>query len=633
MLIYLLPAEPHPRLYHAVNFSDPYERVALPTGWAAQLHSIHADELDPPTAIHALDKSSWLTAVIEELVFDLVSLTVSCSFVNGPTIQWPMDTDDACMHMLADVLADLAQSKVESDRERLTVSPKEEPAALPQPVSVKPAKHKKQRSILSSLISSFNKLSLSSSHDGMPSSVSPSRPSFLPPPSPRFRPSTISWKPTVAFLPPSKKMPLPAAPSRPLSALLQARARSALVDAFRQFVVPVLRGRFDLRPGGYSTWAARVMLRRTEDHMAWLVQESGGVVPNIMDTMPPFSRNATSSGLSGSTLTSITDASFYVDDDLEGGGDQQSLTDSASTETDGSSVHTPVDSPSTPFGHISRSNTDTHRSAQSVPRSPSPPEFSPEDLATYTSLSSQCVRLRHMLSRMEATRMDAEQDERSYLAVLEVKSRRRAWSNRDYLGGAGMDGMGLALPFRSSPLARCDSVTPDCLINHLEVTTGDHNISTLFPVSEEDEEDEEASIGLVPDAALCDLESGLLPPLQRPSMRPRTRSMRALHALEADMTFSMDAPTLMIPSPSPLLRKPTPMSAAQSLPPSALLFQPLKKPMLESQTKFELFDTMEHDDEDAAAPEFTLSMDLPPPYARIGDHGQDGWIGVHGVVR
>lgn len=650
MLIYLLPADPHPRLYHSVNLTDPYERVAFPAGWAAQLNCVHAEDLDPPTTVHMLDKASWLTAVIEQLVFDLVSQTVSCTFISGPTLQWSFAAQNACVEALEGVLTDLVQSQVEARRERVAATPKYEPhpEMFPQPVSVKPGKHKKQRSLLSTLFSGFNKLSLSSGQDNSCASPSPTRSAFsspsptrstfsspsptrstfsspsptrstFSPPSSPSRPSRISWKPTVTFLPLSKKIPLPQPPPCLRSNMLEARARSALVDAFRQFVVSELKTRFQLGPN-YVTWVAHNMLRRTEDQMAWLVQEAGGVAPSLMDTAPPRTRSLTASDMSGSTLVSVVEAPFY-DDDV----DEQSMTDSTSTETDGSSVHTPVDSHAvSPFAPPASSSTDIHLPRQHVPRSPSPAEFSPEDLAEYTALSAQCLRLRQLVSGMDAARAGMLQDERSFLAVLEVKSRRRAWSNRAFMGSATLAGVGLAMPFRSSPLARCEAVTPELLdARMLETTTGEHNLSTLFPVSEEDEEDGVPAQVVTLQA----MESGLL---QRPPMRSRTHSMHPVHGLDMALAQEADTPRLLAyPTPPPTG---VPVSAQQTLPATALLFQPLKKPMLESQTKLDLFDT-EHGD-DSVAPEFTLSMDLPPPYAKIdGRRTHDGWIGAPGVVR
>ncbi|PCH37417.1 hypothetical protein WOLCODRAFT_140849 [Wolfiporia cocos MD-104 SS10] len=596
MLIYLVPADQtHPRVYHTIDFKDTFDRVPMPVAWSTQLHSLHMDEIDLPTTTHALDKACWLTAVIEELVFDMVSRTVSVSLVNGPTMQWPLAKQSACMDVLMDVLDDLNESKIAQNKERIAASPKPEPLALPQPVSAKPAKHKKQRSLLSSLISGLNKLGNSS----------PSRTTFSPPPSPPSRPSTISWKPTASFLPLSKKMPMPKPPVRPLSAVLQDRARSTLVDAFRRFVIAEVKSRLPL--GGYALWAAQRMLRQTEEHMACLVQEAGGAVPDLMRMLPP--RRMRASDLSGSTLVSVEEASCYDDDEEEE--EEHSLADSASTETDGSSIHTPVDCPgASPFARAPR----TQASTEPFPRSPSPPEFSAADLAAYTALSAQCLRLRQLIARMDDAREDREQNDAGMQAVLEVKSRRRAWSNRALLGGAPASGVGLALPFRSSPLARCEPITPDFVHRPLlEVSTGEHNLSTLFPVSEEDEEEEEKEEALpprlVPQTAMKDADCVL--PLQRPAMRPRTHSMHPAYDMDIH-------PTPMVIPPPPL----------QALPSTALLYQPVK-PALESQARLDLFDHPEHAGDDfddvELGNEFTLSMDAPPPYLKA-DMDEDGWI-------
>ncbi|KAI0943582.1 hypothetical protein AcW1_002716 [Taiwanofungus camphoratus] len=629
MIINLIPSDAQgPHVYFRVNFNEPCETVPLPAGWITQLQCLQMDELEMPGSVHALDKASWLTAVIDELVFDLASQTVCCTLIDGPRMQWSM-TQGACLRALDDVLADVAQSAAELERERTPPPFKAEssrgeqvaPLELPP---AKPTKHKKQRSLLSSLVAGLNKLTLSvctdathaNSPHASPTSSSPSRHSFAFPALSKPAPSVL-WKSTVTFLPPPSKTALPKVPPLPMSTTLLNRARSTLVETFRRYVISELRAR--MLPGGYGPWVARSMLRRYEEHMAFLVQEAGGAVPDLLHTHLP--RGLPSPELSGTTL--VSEPPFY-DEEV----DQTSLTDSTSTETDGSSVHTPVDTPSnSPFAH----SPDPGRPAQKVPRSPSPAEFSPEDLATYTALSAHCMRLRQLLAGMDAARENGAADERAFLAVLEVKSRRRAWSNRAYMGGARMAGVGLALPFQSSPLARCEPMTPDRLSAQLlDVATGEHNLSKLFPVTEEEEEEEDPfpPVRLIKDAALRDMESGLLPPLQRPQIRSRTHSLHRLHALDLDLTLAPEAPSLIVPPPPPMpLQMTVPTSASQALTSSSLLCQPLKAPVLESQAKFELFDHPANAgvmDDDGS--EFTLSMDLPPPYSKANEHGRCEWV-------
>jgi hypothetical protein len=83
-----------------------------------------------------------------DVTFDVVSLTVSAVFTDGHTEDWPL-MDRACIRILEDILDDLRQSI-------LSPSPSAPQAPAPPspvpPVFKKPAKHKKQRSLLMQLV-------------------------------------------------------------------------------------------------------------------------------------------------------------------------------------------------------------------------------------------------------------------------------------------------------------------------------------------------------------------------------------------------------------------------------------------------------------------------------------------------
>ena len=57
---------------------------------------------------------------------------------------------------------------------------------------------------------------------------------------------------------------------------LRQRARSALLGAYRCFVVQELKSR--LPQGGYTVWIAQSTLRRTEEHMASLAEFAASTV-------------------------------------------------------------------------------------------------------------------------------------------------------------------------------------------------------------------------------------------------------------------------------------------------------------------------------------------------------------------
>ncbi|EMD36916.1 hypothetical protein CERSUDRAFT_95189 [Gelatoporia subvermispora B] len=611
MLIHLRPppsTNAHPNILFTIAFADPCEKVHIPANWASQLSCIQLDELEMPRTIHALDKSTWLTAILQDVIFDLGAGTIACTFVDGPTVHWPL-TSSECRAALEGVVADVAQSTLELERERSRKAAQlasRSDAASPEPAPGKPVKHKRQRSLLMSLVACVNRLT---SHPGSSSDSSAPVPTPNPasaPASPRSSCSSATSRPPSP--PPSAgvRASFQARRTPSTSEHLRRRARSTLVESFRRFVLTELKPL--MQPGGYCAWVARSMLRRAEEHMAYLVQEAGGSPPDLLSMSPPR-------GL----LTPPSEPA--LDDDA----DRSSLTDSTSTDTDGSSVHTPVDSPAnSPFVPTPPVLPAVIGLALTpLRRTPSPPQFTTEALATYTALAGHCARLRALVSRMDSVATNVAAEEASFLAVLEIKSRRRAWSSRAYMGGARMADVRLATPFRPSPLGRTEPLTPTATsVRELEVTTGESNILTLFPVSEEEEEDDDEE--RFKDAPLHRLDSaGRVVPLSRPQIRSRTRSMHPLRALNFDLTLPVDCPPAQAAPPAPV---PAPSPAA--LPPSSLLYQPLKTPVIvEHHSQAELcgvsacvgvIEATDADDE--------IPLDMPPPYQKAISHESGEWI-------
>ncbi|TFY55664.1 hypothetical protein EVJ58_g8110 [Rhodofomes roseus] len=741
MILTLLPPTSAPTLHHPLVLPEPHHaRAPLPVGWAAQLAGLQQDGLDMPPSIHALDGSSGWSAIVEECVFELLDkqgVRVECILVGGGSVVWDVSGDGrACAGMLREALSDLAAAKKEVEKERAAVLPRpsapihhtypgagkvewaqsSDTLALPPPVASKATKHKKQRSLLFlSSISHTSELWRGRS----------------------FRCKKYSVDNHARIPPAARKTPLPYSVARPLSAILHAKARAGLVDAWRRYVLDELRMRLgfgrnveDELDGAlcaydYPRWTAARMLRRTEEWMAWLVQEArenGGASPDmdpvsasrptsaaLSVTIPSHKPERTASELSGKTLVpaeeegagrevSVEVGEVMYDEEGDGEREVDEWEESVSTEAsscteDSESVHTPVDgeegapfqlpfrSPSASHSRVA-SLVDAHPQAADVPRSPTPPSSQ----ATYAALSAQRVHLLKLLRSMNTHRATAAQDARSARAVLEVKSRRRAWSSRAYLGRAEGRLCGLATPVRSSPLARCEPTTAAWGVpaeGGLEVCTGECDLKELFPVEEvdEDEEMEEmenlqaislAGIGEGDEDALEDLENGLLPPMAVPSpfgastpTRVRTQSMYApshpnagspfpprgsslakpadldldVHPLPnrapQNLSLSLPLPLPPTPSPSPAALPGRPLTARTvsvtnpvSRPPlsaSALLFQPLK-PKFESQTKFALMDHGGDADDEDGPPYVKVSVEM-----EVGVNVREGWVEGVGV--
>lgn len=213
-------------------------------------------------------------------------------------------------------------------------------------------------------------------------------------------------------------------------------------------------------------WNLQSLLRRIDLRMQQLVQGLGGSLPSV-HKRPSTSRLRISP-------SALPESPF---DDAS----SSTSSTSGSDDTDASSVHTPRDSyaeypvmyrPSNSDDALinaergivaapqlvpSRSQEDTHMNRQCP--APQPQQEGP--LAEYTSLHASTLCLRALIHRTESTEQAFAADRCAHLAILEVKSKRRAWSSRDLLGNAQMAHAGLGCPLRSSPLAYCKVITPD----------------------------------------------------------------------------------------------------------------------------------------------------------------------------
>ncbi|KAA1471990.1 hypothetical protein DENSPDRAFT_880924 [Dentipellis sp. KUC8613] len=580
MQICLIPPPPCHTILFTLSLPSIPQELPFPPYWDAQLDRISAEELDAPHSAYALDKSAWIAVVLQEVTFNMLTMTVSARFLDDSVEEWPLMGRE-CLDALNRVLQDVREAADIGERERQRLMAARVPVPAPTPTKV--SKHKKQRSlaVISYIVSLVS---------------SPRSPSPPPPVSaPAF--------PVKTFQEPDAS----SCASNEQSRGLRFRARSSLVDAYRRFVITELKTR--LPEGGYIAWTANSMLARSMEHMAYLVQQAGGIVPDL-NRRPSFYKD---DGLTPSPSATLTVPSPFFEEEEN---DWRSFAESGSTDTDGSSLHTPLDTPV-----LQRSS----RSQCNVPRSPSPGSMSPEDLETYSSLHGQSMRLRQLLVNIQISTKNIAMEEQSMLSVLEIRSKRRAWSNKQFKGGAHMVHVGLSTPLHSSPLARFQPVTGESLLappptQQLSTRTIEYDVSCLFPVSEESE-DEDLEAGLLFPASRHDMASEA-PQLERPQIRPRTRSIHPLHALELDTSMSPDPPMLYVPPPPPVpahATLPPPPAYRRDAPPAPA---PMRKPV----ERHSVFDPNYAD----GASEFTLAMDMP--YAprqhrrRSGQGFHDEWL-------
>ncbi|KAI0816919.1 hypothetical protein BC628DRAFT_1334037 [Trametes gibbosa] len=724
------PHQSAPDLMFPCNMSDPMydEDTPCPGSWRVQLDTLDALQeeglaLEYPKDIHALDKAAWHTALMTEVVFDLRHNLVACIFVDGYTISWPLSVVanvSRCMASLELVMSSMRSLTHSSDYGGRNWT--SNPAAHPVPETITPiqsdaasvsasshrSKHRRQKSLLGSIVSAFKGMI----PDNIGRNSGPILPSSLPPL--RITPvhahartaSTFSRtqlsppaSPTVAETPPPPPPPtkfkLVIRPRQDISPpkhakvlqpeqILRHHAQSVLLDIVREHVYPMFSTTgppsfaeaprpiewaaqvAGFPPGLYPAWIARSMLRQTEERLREIVAEANarGITDVLVcGAVAPASvpqRLSQDSDDSDDTISASTSASAT----------------SLTTETDGSSVHTPIDSPgcspfvpaSASFGQLPSADS---KAMPQVPRSPSPPEYV-FDVSTYHALSGLSSRLFTILSRLGSTPRqihNMQQSSRygSDLTVLEIKSRRRAWSSRDFVGGARLSLVGLSTPARSSPLARCEHVTAEmvaamqaeaveekprtrllCLADEgaefgIPGASGSVKVMTkeldsrLFPLSEEEEDDEDESLTSYPpgfsideyvgddewrEGAEYDLESGLLAfprphNPQAPASSPYTFPHSHSHPMVRPRTQSMRIEPSFLP---PSATEPQSMPGDGSLSSQSLLCQPLNM-------KVPVPVILDNGDEFGGGhrhgAEFTLAMDLPSPFSAV----PRGWVG------
>lgn len=367
--------------------------------------------------------------------------------------------------------------------------------------------------------------------------------------------------------PPPSPLPLPPQSPSLRPRALRRRARSTLVDAFRLYAQRELSARMPV--GGFYTWIIQSMLRRSSDHLDQLAQCTGLQVSQLLREEASYSCH-----------TDGIATPCEEDGDLD-------------TDTDGSSIRTP----SSQFSHISftRHSVDL----KSDPRPSALFDAVDPQIAECRALAATCVRLRHLLILANAQQVHTENEQKHKEAMLEIRSRRRAWLNKCLVGAANSN-VGLAMPFKSSRLAQVSWSSDDYefapgyqteyteyerhedrLALGLRRTRGKSD-AKLFPVTEEEETEvggRDFEIQLLADSE--DAQT-LRRDVRVVEPRPRTKSMHERHdSIKPSLEFSV--------------------VSSQPLPTSSILCQRLKAEL----------DVPVYDAYDYVGDEFTLAMDVP----------------------
>lgn len=161
MHLRLVSPHPTPAVYLSLSFPFNAHHLPLPPTWSFSAQRLANDDLEMPNAIHFLDKSTWIISVLDQVIFDLSSLTITCHFVDGTKEEWPLVAMD-CVRALENVVADVNSALSSETRRR------ECPTVVPQSTSPLPApiqsptrpKHRKSRSFFAPLVTMVSCVSL-----------------------------------------------------------------------------------------------------------------------------------------------------------------------------------------------------------------------------------------------------------------------------------------------------------------------------------------------------------------------------------------------------------------------------------------------------------------------------------------
>jgi hypothetical protein len=110
--------------------------LPIPAAYQASLQAVTEQALEQPMSLHSLDRASWPLALLEEVLFDLNTHTITVVWIDGLVQEWSICPN---LHtMLEDVVRNVKKSEAEAERERLlllTTPPASSPPPSP-PTSV-----------------------------------------------------------------------------------------------------------------------------------------------------------------------------------------------------------------------------------------------------------------------------------------------------------------------------------------------------------------------------------------------------------------------------------------------------------------------------------------------------------------
>jgi hypothetical protein len=144
MQIRVLPESTLPAIIFSLSLPELSQDISVPQIWDIERQRVIAEDLDIPRSIYAFDKSSWISAIVQDVHFDMSSRTISVFFQDNSVEEWPL-TDQGCIRQLRNLLNDV---RVAAEEERAQMYPSSPPSTAIQTTPGKAQKHKKKSSLL-----------------------------------------------------------------------------------------------------------------------------------------------------------------------------------------------------------------------------------------------------------------------------------------------------------------------------------------------------------------------------------------------------------------------------------------------------------------------------------------------------
>lgn len=149
MLLRILPDTKVPSVLFTLTFPHLPLDLPCPPSWNAYLQRLAVEELELPRDLHSLDKAAWISTILAEVTFDMTRGVVRALFIDDTVQEWPL-MDKTCLITLDGILKDVNLSTMDfsAPKEKAV----EKPTESRPPTPSKSVKHKKQRSLLASLV-------------------------------------------------------------------------------------------------------------------------------------------------------------------------------------------------------------------------------------------------------------------------------------------------------------------------------------------------------------------------------------------------------------------------------------------------------------------------------------------------